>query len=105
MFDSLTALNPKFVAGSILRVPKEYALCVIVFCGIIGIRWVLETVLGKLLGIPLAPALIADLIMIYLLMAEARILGILYYASKRELNWFRRAACAPKHSRRGKEGV
>ncbi len=90
MFDSLVALNPKFAIGSILRVPREYALCVAVFCGIIGIRWPLELLLGQVLKIPLVPALIADLIMIYLLMVEARILGALYLSQKATLGWFGR---------------
>ena len=94
MFDSLVALNPKFIVGSILRVPREYAICVAVFCGSIGVRWLLELFLGKLLSIPLAPALIADLIMIYLLMVEARVLGTLYLSEKRVLNWFQRRAVA-----------
>jgi hypothetical protein len=44
--------------------------------------------------IPLAPALLADLIMIYLLMVEARILGALYLANQSGLGWFRRKANA-----------
>jgi hypothetical protein len=90
MYDSLVALNPKFIVGSILRVPREYLVSVMVFVGIIAARWLLATVLGKLLKIPLAPALIADMITIYLLMAEARILGVLYYSEKQVLGWFRR---------------
>ena len=90
MFDSLVALNPKFVVGSVLRVPREYAVAVLVFCGMLGVRWVLEELLGRLMKIPLAPALIADLIMIYLLMVESRILGMLYLAEKNKLGWFAR---------------
>jgi hypothetical protein len=92
IFDSLAALNPKFVVGSILRVPREYTIAVAVFCGSIAIRQVLEFVLGKLLKIPLAPTLIADLIMIYLLMVEARILGVLYFSEQHTLGWFKRLA-------------
>jgi hypothetical protein len=90
MFDSLVALNPKFVLGSILRVPREYGFSVMVFCGILISRWLLEALFGRLLKVPLAPALLADLIMIYLLMAEARILGTLYLAKRTDLRWFAR---------------
>lgn len=91
MFDSLTAaLTLTFVAGSILRVPREYSLAVIVFMGIIGIRWLSEQLLGVLLRIPLVPALLSDLIMIYLLMIEARILGLLYLSKRFTLGWFKK---------------
>jgi hypothetical protein len=90
-FDSLSAaLTPAFVVGSILRVPREYSVAVIVFVGIIGIRWLSEELLGVLLRIPLVPALLADLIMIYLLMIEARILGLLYLSKRYTLGWFKK---------------
>lgn len=91
MFDTLSAaLKPAFVVGSILRVPREYSLAAVVFIGIIGIRWLSELVLGVLMKIPLVPALLSDLIMIYLLMIEARILGLLYLSKRRTLGWFKR---------------
>lgn len=91
MFDTLSAaLKPAFVVGSILRVPREYSLAAAVFIGIIGIRLLSELVLGVLMKIPLVPALLSDLIMIYLLMIEARILGLLYLSKRRTLGWFKR---------------
>lgn len=94
MFDSLVALNPKFIVGSMLRVPREYTICVLLFCGILLSRWLLENLFGRLLKIPLAPALLADLVMIYLLMVEARVLGTLYLAKRDDLRWFRRNLAA-----------
>jgi hypothetical protein len=91
MFDTLeAALKPAFVVGSILRVPREYSLAAAVFVGIIGIRWLSEWVFGILMKIPLVPALLADLIMIYLLMIEARILGLLFLSKRRILGWFKK---------------
>ena len=91
MFDTLeAALKPAFVVGSIVRVPREYALVAGIFTGIIGIRWLSEWVLGVLMKIPLVPALLADLIMIYLLMIEARVLGILFLSRRRVLGWFKK---------------
>jgi FHA domain len=91
MFDTLeAALKPAFVVGSILRVPREYSLATAIFVGIIGIRWLSELVLGVLMKIPLVPALLADLIMIYLLMIEARILGLLFLSKRRTLGWFKK---------------
>ncbi len=91
MFDTLeAALKPTFVVGSILRVPREYSLAAALFVGIIGIRWVSEYLLGVLMKIPLVPALLSDLIMIYLLMIEARILGLLFLSKRRILGWFKK---------------
>ena len=91
MFDTLAAaLKPAFVVGSILRVPGEYSVAAAVFVGIIGIRWVSEYVLGIVMKIPLAPALLSDLITIYLLMIEARILGLLFLSKRRTLGWFKK---------------
>lgn len=91
IFDSLeAALKPAFVVGSILRVRREYTLAAGIFVGIIGIRWLSEYVLGVLLKIPLVPPLIADLVMIYLLMIEARVLGLLFLSKRRTLGWFKK---------------
>jgi hypothetical protein len=91
MFDTVTAaLKPAFVVGSILKVQREYSVAAAVFAGIIGIRWASEYVLGVLMKIPLLPALLADLIMIYLLMIEARILGLLFLSNRRALGWFKK---------------
>ena len=89
IFDTLAALNPMFVVGSILRVPRQYCIVTLLFIGIIGIRWVLESVVEVIAPIPLVPALVADLITISLLMVEARILGMLYLCNKQSLCWFK----------------
>lgn len=89
MFDSLAALNPLFVIGSILRVPREYSLAAAIFVGILAIRWLSESAMTFLLHIPLIPTLVADLICLVLLIVEARILGLLYLADKNTLGWFK----------------
>jgi hypothetical protein len=88
IFDSLSALNPLFVVGSILRVPREYGIAALVFTGIIVLRWLAETVLTMLVPIPLAPALVADLLGLGLLIVLARILGLLYLTQQQTLGWF-----------------
>lgn len=90
MFDSLAALNPFFVVGSILKVPKAYALAAVVFAGIVGIRWLTEAVVRFVIPVPLLPALLADLVGLYLLIVETRILGLLYLSQKARLHWFRK---------------
>jgi hypothetical protein len=96
MFDTLTAaLTPAFVVGSILRVRREYSLAVIIFTGIIGVRRVSEVLFGVLMHIPFVPSLLADLIAIYLLMVEARILGLLYLSKRMTLGWFKKYRLRP----------
>jgi hypothetical protein len=89
MFDSLAALNPLFVIGSILRVPREYSIATSIFIGILGVRWLCESAFTMLLHIPLVPTLVADLICLVLLIVEARILGLLYLSEKNTLGWFK----------------
>ena len=88
MFDSLVALNPLFVVGSILRAPREYAVAALVFTGIVALRWLSGTFFAMLLHIPLVPTLVADLFCLGLLIVEARILGLLYLSQKQTLRWF-----------------
>lgn len=90
MFDTLAATNPLFVVGSIAVVAREYIFPALVFAGILGFRWLSETLLTMLLGIPFIPALISDLLGITLLLVEARILGLLYFTQKQKLGWFKR---------------
>jgi hypothetical protein len=89
IFDSLVALNPMFVVGSILRVHKEYAVAAGVFAAIIVLRWLEEALLTWILPVPVVPALLSDLFAIVLLMVEARILGLLYRSQKPILGWLR----------------
>jgi FHA domain-containing protein len=90
MFDSLAALNPLFIIGSILRVPAEYSVVALVFTVILALRVLVEKVLTMVLNIPLVPVLIADLMGIYLLIVQTRILGMLYLARRDTLGWFKR---------------
>lgn len=90
ILDTLGAVHPLFVVGSILRVPREYALAVLVFGGVLVFRWLAEDLFASLLKIPLVPSLTSDLLSICFLMIEARVLGLLYLAHKEELGWFKR---------------
>ena len=88
MFDSLTALNPLFVVGSILKVPREYALVATGFALLVTLRGLCETALVRTFPIPLAPALVSDLLVLWLLIVMARVLGVLYRSQKDNLGWF-----------------
>jgi ABC-type sulfate transport system permease subunit len=88
MFDSLAAVNPLLVVPAILKVPKEYALAIVLFAVILILRWLGEKVLPELLGIPfILPSIIANFFGLYLLAVEARVLGLLCLTKKDELGW------------------
>ncbi len=87
IYDNLAVVNPLFLLGSILRVPKEYGVAAAVFVGIMLLRWLAEIGLDRLMHFPLAPALVADMLTMWLLMIEARILGLLYLSQKPLLGW------------------
>ncbi|MEI9961451.1 MAG: FHA domain-containing protein [Limisphaerales bacterium] len=88
MFDSVTAVNPLLVIPSILKIPLEYLLTIIIFAVILLVRWLGEAVLPELVPIPFLPAIFANFFGLYLLTVEMRILGLLYLTKKRELGWF-----------------
>jgi hypothetical protein len=89
MFDSLAAVNPLLLIPSILKIPKEYSLAIVLFVVILILRWLGEKVLPGLLGIPyILPSIVANFFGLYLLAVEMRILGLLYLTKKDELGWF-----------------
>jgi hypothetical protein len=69
-------------------VPKEYSVAAAVFAGVFFARWLFAVVLKMILPIPLLPVLMADLLGIYFLIVETRILGTLYASQKGTLGWF-----------------
>ena len=89
MFDSLAAVNPLLIIPSILKIPKEYALAIVLFAVILLLRWLGETALPELLGIPfILPSIVANFFGLYLLAVETRVLGLLCLTKKDELGWF-----------------
>jgi len=89
MFDSLVAVNPLLVIPAVLKIPKEYGLAIVLFVVILILRWLGETVLPNLLGIPyILPSIVANFFGLYLFAVEMRILGLLYLMKKDELGWF-----------------
>jgi hypothetical protein len=91
MFGSLAAVNPLLIIPSILKIPKEYALTIVLFIGILILRWLAVKVLPEFLGVPyILPAIISNFFGLYLLAALMRILGLLCRKNKDELGWLSR---------------
>lgn len=89
IFDSIGAVNPMLVVPTILKIPLEYLFSVGLFAVILFIRWLCKTFLPEILPVPLLPAILFGLLGLYLLTVEVRILGLLYWARKGEMGWFK----------------
>ncbi|MGH7952209.1 MAG: FHA domain-containing protein [Limisphaerales bacterium] len=89
MFDSIGAVNPLLVIPSILKIPREYLVTIILLVLVLVVRWLGETALPAILPIPILPTIIASFLGLYLLAVEMRILGLLYWTKKDELGWFK----------------
>jgi len=100
MLDSVAAANPLQVIPSILRVPREYLVAVVVLAGVFGIRalgdYMLVKFFPKGLGTHSLAKLLAmfvaqafwGLASLYLLTVGMRILGLLYVTRKDKLGWY-----------------
>lgn len=90
MFDSVAALNPLLVVPSIAKVPVSYLLAVALFFAVLTAKWSGDYFLAKAIPIPVVPSVISTLIGLYLMIVEARVLGLLYLVNKDRLGWFGR---------------
>jgi len=101
MMDTVLAANPLLVVPSILKVPKEYLIAVVLFGIILTVRWGTDALLGPLsfkrlttpsMGVLFgifAGRAVANFIGIYFLAVTMRILGMLYLTQKEKLGWHR----------------
>lgn len=90
MADSLSALNPCIIIPSILKIPAEYLLMVILTVSIVGAGSFGELLLARWLPVPVLPSLISEFLTLYLGTVEMRLLGLLHCTKKEDLAWFSR---------------
>ena len=90
LFDSLAAVNPLVVIPSILRIPLQYLLTVLLLGGVLALRYAGEAFLENLLPVPILARVVLGFAGLYLLTVEMRILGLLYLANKERIGWFNR---------------
>ncbi|HEV2354289.1 MAG TPA: FHA domain-containing protein [Puia sp.] len=89
MFDSIGAVNPLLIIPTILKVPGEYLVTVGLLALMLLLRWLGNAFLPEILPVPLLPSILSNLLGLYLLTVEMRILGLLYWTKRRTLGWFR----------------
>ena len=97
--DDVMACNPLVVVPSILKVPVEYIVTVILVGGVFGIRWLGSAISASLVGESLMTTSMSTMfllfalralwafISVYLLTVTMRILGVLYVTKKHRLGW------------------
>ncbi len=90
MADSVAALNPLVVIPSILRLPLDYSLCVVLLAGLFLLDKFGTVLLGAIIPVPLVPGLVSGFVGLYLLCVMLRLMGVLYFVHKDDLGWFRR---------------
>ena len=90
MADSLSALNPLIIVPSILKIPAEYLLMVVLTVAIVCAGSFGELLLARLLPVPILPSLVSEFLALYLGTLEMRLLGLLHWTKKEDLAWFSR---------------
>jgi len=94
MYDSFRGLNPLRIFLSIARVPGPYTIAWVLILLVAALRRVVSAHLG---GIFIISSLVQAPAGFYFLIVEMRIIGLIYAAYSRRLNWFDEAS-----DRRGK---
>ena len=82
--DSFSGLNPVLIAGSILRIPGDYAVaCVAVL--LLGAAGVLLKIAAGF--VPIFGGFLAASSSLYFLIVQMRLLGLMYYSNRTKLSW------------------
>lgn len=100
MKDTALAANPLIVVPSILKVPLEYVVTVILMAGIFGLNQLGNLMAAAAVGVSYSTKdmsmlfisfgirAIWSFVSVYLLTVNMRILGLLYLTKKDKLGWF-----------------
>ena len=83
--DSLAVINPLFIIPAIIKVFGSY----VVASGLLVTIVVLELTLKKpFASIPVFGYFIEWFLVLYFIMLEARVIGLVYYSNRERLNWY-----------------
>jgi hypothetical protein len=100
MKDNVMACNPLVVVPSILRVPGQYVVTVIMFAAIFGVQQIGNLVSSaagsvaftttdmSVMFMAFGIRMIWSFISVYLLTVNMRIMGLLYATQKEKLGWY-----------------
>ena len=88
MFDSVAAVNPMVVFPAIFRIPIAYFTTVVLLAVIVSVCYGIDLVLMLLTGVPFLPEVVGSHFSMYFFTVAMRLLGVMYYANRREIGWF-----------------
>jgi len=80
-------VSPVVVIPAILRVPVEYGAACLVLAIIVGIEAATDRFLVEQL--PILGWLLGHWLSLYVIVAQMRVLGVLYYTQQEKIGWFR----------------
>jgi hypothetical protein len=86
MFETVAALNPMALVKSILTVPTAYACACLILLFVLYLSIAMNVVLH---AVPIVGRFASTCFEVYLLVVVARVLGLIYYAYREKLDWFR----------------
>lgn len=87
MADSIAGINPVNVVLSILKVPLEYLVTLIVMAVVLVVGYFVEAVLSAV-PIPIVIPLLISFASLFFITVLMRLLGLLYYTNRDRLQWF-----------------
>lgn len=85
LFHSVPALNPALLLPAAFKIFSDYLVATGLFLIIVLVKWVCALYLK---GIFLIGPFIDNFLMLYLVILQMRILGLMYFANKEKLAWF-----------------
>ena len=85
MYDSVLALNPVTIIGSIFKIPLQYLMACVLFFLVYYANVRITPYLGQ---IPWVGLVIQVFVSLCLMMVLMRILGLIYYGNSKKLGWF-----------------
>lgn len=86
LFDSFGSLNPLAVFGSILRVPGEYVVAMVVLLIVLVINVAVQWLVGD---VAFLGGVLSGFASLYFAAVTMRIVGMIYYYKSDKLGWFR----------------
>jgi hypothetical protein len=87
MSDSLSSLNPLIVLGAICKVPLQYFIACLLLALIVGLKWAIEVAMERVIPMFAIRYLISAVLLLYFLVVEMRVLGLMYLWNRRKLGW------------------
>jgi len=88
LFDSLVAMNPLVILRAIFRTFGGHLVACIMLALTVGVWFIFDRYVNPRIRIPHLASGLYGLALLYVLLVELRIIGLIYCANERRLGWF-----------------